>query len=96
MNSELIKLINILSSLKANSICIGNAEELVEEIDWASLEFIESVYGNLFHYWHDYDIRSKDSSYSQFQNSELDKLINHLKKQDYVKANAINFLSKMT
>ena len=92
MQSELDKLIELLSIVLEENLDCDIAEDLAEKIAWDKLPEISDVYGNLFHYWHDQDIREKEDEYKSMQDSELKKLIQHLKKQEFGKACNISFL----
>ncbi|MCP4706834.1 MAG: hypothetical protein GY865_19725, partial [candidate division Zixibacteria bacterium] len=93
MNIELEKLIELLQIVLSEKLDIEVAEGLAGKLDWSQLDFVSDVYGNLFHYWHDTDIREKDPEYKVMQVNELKKLIEHLTKQDYKAACNISFLS---
>jgi len=90
--SELNILIELLSIVDEEKLDCEIAEDLAEKIAWDQLNEINNVYSNLFHYWHDEDIRFKDLEYSNMQNSELKKLIKYLKNGEFEKANSISFL----
>ncbi len=53
---------------------------------------LEEVFSNLDHYFSDEDIREKETEYKDFQNNELEKLINYIKVGNLEKANKISFL----
>jgi len=89
MNSEINKLLEIMESLLAGELC---CEEAQQRVDALSMEEFPDLYGNLFHYYGDDDIRKNDSEYKQFQDGELVKLISHLKSGDIKSANSISFL----
>ncbi len=91
--SEVDKLIEILSIVSMEPTGSEAAEKACESLDWSKLSEIKAVYVNLFHYWHDEDIRDKDKVYCEMQNSELKKLIVLLENQDYDKANMVSFLT---
>ena len=92
MESELEKLIELLSIVAEENLDCDVAEGLSEIIDWDTIPEIGNVYGNLFHYWDDQDIREKDKEYKFMQDAELNKLIQHLKNKEFAKANKISFL----
>ena len=87
---ELIELLSIVAEEKLDS---DIAQGLSEKLDWSAMPQLGAVYGNLFHYWADEDIREKDSEYQSFQNAELAKLIEHLKNKEFGRACDISFLS---
>ncbi|MFW5427369.1 MAG: hypothetical protein ACKE8R_08970 [Methylophagaceae bacterium] len=93
MPSELDKLIELLSIVIEENLDCDIAEGLCNEIDWSKIIEIKNVYPNLFHYWNDQDHRQECSEYKAMQDSELKKLIQHLKKKEFVKACHISFLS---
>lgn len=67
---------------------------LAKRIDWNALPGLDEVHSNLFHYWHDDDIRKKDADYARMQNEELRKLIRFLKEKDFSNAKRISFLGE--
>ena len=89
---ELEKLIELLSIVAEENLDCDIAEGLSKKINWDKIPEIGKVYGNLFHYWHDQDIREKDKEYKFMQDTELNKLIQHLKNKEFAKANNISFL----
>lgn len=92
MGTELDKLIELLSLVAEANLDCDIAEVLVEKIYWQEIPQVSNVYGNLFHYWHDHDIRLTDPEYKSMQDSELEKLIQHLKNREFGKACNISFL----
>ncbi|MFK8067722.1 MAG: hypothetical protein AB8D52_05715 [Gammaproteobacteria bacterium] len=92
MDSELDKLIELLSIVVEEHLDCDIAEDLAEKISWNKIPEAGEVYGNLFHYWHDQDIREKDLEYKSMQKLELSKLIQHLKNREFGKACNITFL----
>jgi hypothetical protein len=92
MKNELGKLIELLSIVAEENLGCDVAEGLSEKIAWDEIPEISGVYGNLFHYWHDQDIRKKDKEYNFMKDTELNKLIRHLKNKEFAKANNISFL----
>lgn len=92
MQSELNKLIELLVIVVEENLDCEIAEDLAEKIVWDKLPEIGNVYENLFHYWHDQDIREMDNEYKSMQDSELVKLIQHLKNKEFSKACTISFL----
>jgi len=89
MKAEQEILLEIMESLLAGSIDCGSAQE---KVDALSMKEFPELYGNLYHYYNDEDSRGKDSEYKAFQNSELEKLIRHLKAGEIEKANGVSFL----
>jgi hypothetical protein len=53
---------------------------------------LEEVLCNLEHFLADEDIRARDLGYAAFQTAELDKLIRHLRAQDWRAATQVSFL----
>ncbi len=92
MESELEKLIELLSIVAEENLDCDVAEGLSELIAWDKIPEIGNIYGNLFHYWHYQNIREKDKEYKFMQDTELNKLIQHLKNKEFAKASNISFL----
>jgi len=92
MKSELEKLIELLSIVAEENLDCDVAKGLSELIAWDKIPEVGNVYGNLFHYWHDQDIRKKDKEYKLMQGTELNKLIQLLKNKEFIKANNVSFL----
>ena len=93
MNSiELNKLINLLQDVNDCKLDIMSAETVFEEIKWEALSGIKAVFANLYHFWQDEDIRNNDPQYKAMQESELEKLIGHLKNEEWSSANGVSFL----
>jgi hypothetical protein len=93
MSNELSKLIELLSIVSEDNLDSDIAIALVERISWQMIPEVNRVYGNLFHYWHDQDVRERDPEYKAMQDLELALLIHHLKNNDFVKACSISFLN---
>jgi hypothetical protein len=91
MKLETEQLCRILEGLLDGSVSPGVGKT---EIDKLSFTGIESVYGNLFHYLSDADIRERDQGYKELQDLELKKLIGHLRTADFDKAKGITFLTR--
>lgn len=96
MQSEIDKLIELLSLVAEEKLDCDVAESLAEKILWAEISEVGDVYSNLFHFWNDQDIREKDPEYKEMQDSELSKLIQHLKNKEFGKACYISFLGATT
>lgn len=92
MHSEIDKLIELLTGVAEEKLGCEIAEGLAEKISWIEIPEVGEVYSNLFHYWHDKDIREKDKEYKEMQESELSKLIQHLKNEEFGGACNISFL----
>ncbi len=92
MNTELKKLVELLSLVLEEGLDSDLAEGLSEKIDWSQLPELSSVYSNLFHYWHDCDIREKDADYASMQKREMEQLLQHLKDENFSRASEISFL----
>ncbi|QDF76949.1 MULTISPECIES: hypothetical protein [Shewanella] len=90
--TELEKLIELLSAMHEDNMDCGIAQMLFEKLDWSKMPEVEDVFGNLYHYWHDEDIREKEEEYKLMQENELGKLISLLKHGDYENASNISFL----
>ena len=90
--SEIDKLIELLEIALDEELDCGLGEALSEKIDWCKLTGLDDLYGNLFHFWYDEELREKDSVYSKMQLVELKKLIEFLRRGDYESANKITFL----
>ena len=80
MQESLTELIELLSIV------------IEEKLEWENMQDLDPVYANLFHYWDDEDIREKDEDYRSLQDSEMIKLIDHLKNKDIEQACNISFL----
>ena len=62
------------------------------KVEALTMKEFPNLFGNLHHYYDDEDIRARDQEYREFQNKELEKLIQHLEVGDLDKANEISFL----
>ena len=71
-----------------------SADDARAEFGQISFEGLNELYGNLFHYLSDGDIRERDTGYRELQDSEMRKLVQHLRAGDFAKANRITFLNK--
>ena len=91
MGAETQELCNILEALVNGLI---QPDAAIDRINALSMDGLEGLYGNLFHYLDDADIRKRDSRYRELQDSEVKKLISYLKAGELDKANAISFLEK--
>lgn len=89
MSSESEQLCKILESLLAGDIDCVVAQDKVEEL---TMTEFGDLFGNLHHYYMDVDIRLRDPEYKDFQETELKKLIQHLKVGDIEKASEVSFL----
>ena len=92
MYNRFSKLVQLLESVRDGIVDCERAEDEAEKLDWDSMPEISNVYGNLFHFWNDTDLRKTDKKYNDWQSAELVKLIDHLKTGDYQKATNISFL----
>lgn len=92
MENKVNNLIELLSIVAEEQLDCEIAEHLCGKISWSNIPELEDVYCNLFHYWHDEDIRERDQDYKSMQDSELLKLIHHLKNKEFEKACLISFL----
>ncbi len=91
MKLDLDQLCDILQGLLDGS---RSPEEARAQLDRVSFEELDELYGNLFHYLSDADIRERDEGYRELQDSEMRKLIQHLEAGNLAKANEITFLNK--
>lgn len=89
MKSEASQLCEILDRLLSGEIDSNSAQEQVESL--AMTEF-GKVYGNLYHYYSDEDIRQRDPEYKKFQEAELKKLIGRLRSGNIEAAQEVSFL----
>jgi len=89
MKSETNKLLSIIERLLLEKI---NCENAQKEIEALSMEEFPELFGNLYHYLNDEDLRKKDKEYKEFQNEELKKLVNHLETGNIKKANEVSFI----
>lgn len=92
--SEQEKLIEILASVSDGRLMCSDGLKQVEQLNWDHLTQIQPVYGNLFHYWDDEDIRERDPAYREFQDQELKKLVDHLRECRFERARSISFLKE--
>lgn len=92
MGSEVCKLIDLLRLVSEEDLDCELAQGIAEKLDWPSMPEVGDVYGNLFHYWHDEDIRERDEVYRDMQDTELSRLIKHLESGDFKNAGKVSFL----
>jgi hypothetical protein len=89
MDSWREELISILEALLEGHMDSAKAYEEIYALQWSSFE---NVFANLHHYLDDEDIRAKDTEYKLFQDSEMKKLIQHLRSGNVELANEVSFL----
>lgn len=89
MESETKELLEILEAVFSKQIGVQEGQHRVEQL---SMKEFDQLYSNLFHYWNDEDIREKEIEYKQLQETELEKVINHLRNGDIDAANKVSFL----
>ena len=94
MQTNIHSLCVFLEQLLAGSIQTKDAKPQLKTLSALSMSGLEELYGNLFHYIDDADIREKDPGYKKLQDSEMRKLIEHLKAGDFGMANAITFIER--
>ena len=89
MESETKQLLEILEAVFSKRIGVQEGQDRVEQL---SMREVGQLFSNLFHYWNDGDIRDKEIEYKQLQETELEKVINHLRNGDVDAANKVSFL----
>ncbi len=94
MDADIQKLCDFLEQLLNGSLPYKEANATIETLSALRRPDLEELYGNLFHYMSDDDIRKRDPRYKEFQGSEMKKLICRLQTGDFTKANVVTFLKK--
>ena len=75
MESERTKLLVIMKSLLTGEIDCDSAQSHVEAL---RMEEFPNLFGSLYHYYTDEDIRARDPEYKEFQNKELENKLQNV------------------
>lgn len=94
MKEAISQLLEILDGLESSNSdeCLAKTRQVETILESVIGTEFEDICCNLFHYFNDVDIRSKDSDYKEFQNRELEKLKILLENNDLSNAKSISFL----
>jgi hypothetical protein len=91
MRPDIEKLCGALQGLLDGACYHDDARSILESMPFHGLD---ECHANLFHYLSDGDIRQRDEAYRKLQDSEMEKLIKHLRANNFIMANRITFLEK--